>query len=456
MVGLAGEGQNFDGNGLYVRFQPGGGDQTRRRSARRARATGELFGNDDRARRSARGRRYPGKRPPYKPDVPCYKQHDPERQRRRRGRRPTAPARDARARRGDEDGDPQALRATSWRSSASIVHRGAARRGGYILGQAAASRCPPGCRSSARTSSTQGRDVDRAGGHAGPGPDGATSPASRSARSRRSSSSDGKAVVDDEDPAASTRRSTTTRPSLLRPKTGLKDMVAELDAGHEAPRARLPEGGTIPVSPDAAGRQPRRDPRRRWTPTRATTCSCCSAARGQGLDGQGRAAVAHAPALRADRALRAPGQRRARARASANIARVVHNFSLLTDELGDKDDAARDASSRTPTRVFAHARRARTRACGRRCSSCRATLAGDADTTLGKAERARRRARADAAGACGPAPARSGRRCADAAVPARDDADHPDELRPFARAALPTVTRAAPGAARPRGRDAAT
>ena len=28
MVGLAGEGQNFDGNGKYVRFQPGGGDQT--------------------------------------------------------------------------------------------------------------------------------------------------------------------------------------------------------------------------------------------------------------------------------------------------------------------------------------------------------------------------------------------------------------------------------------------
>src|SRR4029078_9864573 len=28
MVGLAGEGQNFDGNGQYVRFQPGGGDQT--------------------------------------------------------------------------------------------------------------------------------------------------------------------------------------------------------------------------------------------------------------------------------------------------------------------------------------------------------------------------------------------------------------------------------------------
>ena len=27
MVGLAGEGQNFDGNGMYVRFQTGGGSQ---------------------------------------------------------------------------------------------------------------------------------------------------------------------------------------------------------------------------------------------------------------------------------------------------------------------------------------------------------------------------------------------------------------------------------------------
>ena len=29
MVGLSGESQNFDGNGPYVRFQTGAGDQTK-------------------------------------------------------------------------------------------------------------------------------------------------------------------------------------------------------------------------------------------------------------------------------------------------------------------------------------------------------------------------------------------------------------------------------------------
>ena len=44
MVGLAGEGQNFDGNGMYVRFQPGGGPFTV--STGTSTLTGQqLFGN---------------------------------------------------------------------------------------------------------------------------------------------------------------------------------------------------------------------------------------------------------------------------------------------------------------------------------------------------------------------------------------------------------------------------
>ena len=73
LVGLAGEGQNFDGNGQYVRFQTGGGTNTvslgsrRRQHRRRSTATTSPC-------RSATGPRYPGKRPPYKPDRRCYKQ----------------------------------------------------------------------------------------------------------------------------------------------------------------------------------------------------------------------------------------------------------------------------------------------------------------------------------------------------------------------------------------------
>ncbi len=71
MVGLAGEGQNFDGNGMYVRFQPGGGDQQVALGANQGANAGQVFGN---AAAKPIGTRpaYPGKRPPYRPDVPCY------------------------------------------------------------------------------------------------------------------------------------------------------------------------------------------------------------------------------------------------------------------------------------------------------------------------------------------------------------------------------------------------
>jgi ABC-type transporter Mla subunit MlaD len=71
MVGLAGEGQNFDGNGMYVRFQPGGGDQTLSMGQSGA-IKEKIFANAILAPLGTRPA-YPGKRPPYKPDVPCYK-----------------------------------------------------------------------------------------------------------------------------------------------------------------------------------------------------------------------------------------------------------------------------------------------------------------------------------------------------------------------------------------------
>ena len=76
MVALAGESQNFDGNGQYVRFQPGGGSQTL--------STGTTnFGSPQQFFNPALtpiGVRpvYPGKRPPYRPDVPCYRNPLPD------------------------------------------------------------------------------------------------------------------------------------------------------------------------------------------------------------------------------------------------------------------------------------------------------------------------------------------------------------------------------------------
>jgi len=72
MVGLAGEGQNFDANGMYVRFQAGGGDHTVTTGG-----TDPLFGN---AVAQPLGTRpaFPGRRPPYRNDVPCYTQKVPD------------------------------------------------------------------------------------------------------------------------------------------------------------------------------------------------------------------------------------------------------------------------------------------------------------------------------------------------------------------------------------------
>jgi phospholipid/cholesterol/gamma-HCH transport system substrate-binding protein len=76
LVGIAGEGQNFDGNGMYVRFQTGGGSQTLSLGPGSTN-TGELFGNFIQPPLGNRPA-YPGKRPPYEPDVPCYTQKLPD------------------------------------------------------------------------------------------------------------------------------------------------------------------------------------------------------------------------------------------------------------------------------------------------------------------------------------------------------------------------------------------
>jgi ABC-type transporter Mla subunit MlaD len=75
MVGLAGEGQNFDGNGMYVRFQPGGGPFTV--STGPSTLTGQqLFGNAVAPPLGSRPKY--GKEPAYNPNVSCYKNQIPD------------------------------------------------------------------------------------------------------------------------------------------------------------------------------------------------------------------------------------------------------------------------------------------------------------------------------------------------------------------------------------------
>jgi virulence factor Mce-like protein len=76
LVGLSGEGQNFDGNGMYVRFQPGGGDQAVSLGDASSNA-GLQFGQNVAVPLGNRPF-YPGERPPYRPDVPCTSNELPD------------------------------------------------------------------------------------------------------------------------------------------------------------------------------------------------------------------------------------------------------------------------------------------------------------------------------------------------------------------------------------------
>jgi virulence factor Mce-like protein len=75
LAGIAGEGQNFDGNGMYVRFQTGGGTQAVSLGPSSTNG-GRLFGNNIGVPLGNRPA-YPGRRPPYRPSEPCYRQKIP-------------------------------------------------------------------------------------------------------------------------------------------------------------------------------------------------------------------------------------------------------------------------------------------------------------------------------------------------------------------------------------------
>jgi phospholipid/cholesterol/gamma-HCH transport system substrate-binding protein len=126
---------------------------------------------------------------------------------------------------------------------------------------------------------------------------------------------------------------------LMRPKTGLKDMVAELEPG--TPEAgRLPDGGRIGVSQTLPDVNLDEILASLDADTRDYLTLLVNDG-GQALGGNGRALANTIrriePTARLSRQVNEQLAERA-----ANIKRAIHNFSLVTEELGDRDDAVAD------------------------------------------------------------------------------------------------------------------
>jgi virulence factor Mce-like protein len=73
LVGLAGEGQNFDGNGSMVRFQTGGGSQTITIGSGNRQQFGNAFAPPQGVRP-----KMPPRKPAYRPEATCYKNDRPD------------------------------------------------------------------------------------------------------------------------------------------------------------------------------------------------------------------------------------------------------------------------------------------------------------------------------------------------------------------------------------------
>ena len=127
---------------------------------------------------------------------------------------------------------------------------------------------------------------------------------------------------------------------LLRPKTGLKDMVAELTPGTPA-AGRLPEGGRIPVSQTLPDVNLDEILAALDTDTRDYLTLLLNDG-GAGAEGQRPPAGQHDPALRADRAPVAEDQRAAGQAQHEHQAARSTTSRCVTEELGSKDDQVAD------------------------------------------------------------------------------------------------------------------
>jgi phospholipid/cholesterol/gamma-HCH transport system substrate-binding protein len=137
---------------------------------------------------------------------------------------------------------------------------------------------------------------------------------------------------------------------LLRPKTGLKDMILELDPG-TVTAGEIPQGGVVPISqtlpdinPDQILAQLDRDTR--------DYLRLLLGGAGQGLRGNSQALAA---TLKRFEPTARDGGRITRALAARrhNLSRVVHNFRLLSEALANRDDDLA-AFVESSNEVFAH------------------------------------------------------------------------------------------------------
>ena len=218
---------------------------------------------------------------------------------------------------------------------------------------------------------------------------------------------------------------------LLRPKTGLKDMVAELTPG-------TPEAGGCRRAARSRSRRRCRTstPTRsspRSTPTRATTCAAAQRRR-RGPARQRPRARADVPALRADRALHPPDQRRSRSAGRTSRARSTTSRCSRRSSATATTQLAHFVESSNA--VFAPLAEPGAPTCSATLRELPSSL-DETQTGAGQADRAGRRARPDARG---PAPGRPRARAGAAQMRPFLRETTPiirDELRPFARAALP-------------------
>jgi phospholipid/cholesterol/gamma-HCH transport system substrate-binding protein len=142
---------------------------------------------------------------------------------------------------------------------------------------------------------------------------------------------------------------------LLRPKTGLKDMIVEMDPGTKG-AGELPEGGTIPVENTAPDVNLDEILQSLDTDTR-TYLQILVNGGGQGLAGKDTPAKLRETFKRfepTNRDLaRITGMLAQRRR---NLARVVHNFGLISNELATRDGQLSQfvASANANFRALAH------------------------------------------------------------------------------------------------------